>query len=146
MAEAELALRRLFGLAHENGDATASLETFSVWSQPTPGVDPLVASLAACYEGIAVLMAFGDVERARETWKPLGFLENWYVIGSFDNVFLPALGGNLALVLNIDNAGGTATLNVASSVVPEPSSFALLGIGVLAMAGYGWRQKRCSVA
>ena len=35
---------------------------------------------------------------------------------------------------------------VADSVVPEPSSLALLGIGGIALVGYGYRRKRTPVA
>jgi hypothetical protein len=31
---------------------------------------------------------------------------------------------------------------VATQVIPEPSSLALLGIGAIALVGYGWRRKR----
>ncbi len=40
----------------------------------------------------------------------------------------------------------TNPLRVQSAVVPEPSTFALLSIGGLALAGYGWRRKRQQAA
>jgi len=38
------------------------------------------------------------------------------------------------------------TLNISEAVVPEPSSLALLGIGGIALVGYGYRRKRTPVA
>ena len=38
------------------------------------------------------------------------------------------------------------TLTEKAPVVPEPSTFALLGIGGLALVGYGWRRKRQQAA
>jgi len=35
---------------------------------------------------------------------------------------------------------GTVTLNI--SAVPEPSTFTNMGLGLLGMAGYGWRRRR----
>jgi hypothetical protein len=38
------------------------------------------------------------------------------------------------------------TLNISEAVVPEPSSIILLGIGGIALVGYGYRRKRTPVA
>jgi hypothetical protein len=40
--------------------------------------------------------------------------------------------------LNLDNLAFTPT----TSAVPEPASLTLLGLGVVGLAGYGWRRKR----
>ena len=36
----------------------------------------------------------------------------------------------------------TITYTYEAPAVPEPSAFALLGIGGVALVGYGWRRKR----
>jgi hypothetical protein len=36
--------------------------------------------------------------------------------------------------------------NQFNTAVPEPSSLALLGIGIAGMAGYGWRRRKLAVA
>lgn len=42
-----------------------------------------------------------------------------------------------------ENRQGVAQYGIAAiAVVPEPSSFVLLGIGGVALIGYGWRRKR----
>ena len=48
-------------------------------------------------------------------------------------------------VVDDGSFGGFAnplTLNISEAVVPEPSSLALLGIGGIALVGYGYRRKR----
>ncbi len=43
--------------------------------------------------------------------------------------------------------GGTFQIHLhPSTAVPEPSTFVLLGIGGVALVGYGWRRKRKSAA
>ena len=39
------------------------------------------------------------------------------------------------------SAVATPTAGAVASVVPEPSTFVLLGIGVLGLLGYGWRRR-----
>ena len=31
---------------------------------------------------------------------------------------------------------------IALAAIPEPSSFAIMGLGLIGMAGYGWRRRR----
>ena len=40
------------------------------------------------------------------------------------------------------NAFAVDEIEVGSNAVPEPSSFALLGLGVVALCGYGWRKRK----
>jgi hypothetical protein len=42
----------------------------------------------------------------------------------------------------ISGADLTVHSEIQPSPVPEPSSLALLGMGVISMIGYGWRRKR----
>jgi PEP-CTERM motif len=41
---------------------------------------------------------------------------------------------------------GTWSQTVQTSAVPEPSSYALVGVGGLCLAGYAWRRRRLAVA
>ncbi len=41
-----------------------------------------------------------------------------------------------------DSTGLSATISTPDTVVPEPSSVALLGMGLLTICGYGWRRRR----
>ena len=57
--------------------------------------------------------------------------------------------GTYGVLGNDNSLGGFAnphTLNISEAVVPEPSSLALLGIGGIALVGYGYRRKRTPVA
>ena len=57
--------------------------------------------------------------------------------------------GTYGVLDDNDPLGGFAnplTLNISEAVVPEPSSLALLGIGGIALVGYGYRRKRTPVA
>ncbi|MBN1441900.1 MAG: DUF3857 domain-containing protein, partial [Planctomycetes bacterium] len=85
MPEADLALRRIAELMGRDASARRLQDLLAEWSRPGDGVDPLVAALAVYHAGWASLQAEGDVEKAREVWKPLGFLESWRVIGAFEN-------------------------------------------------------------
>ena len=38
----------------------------------------------------------------------------------------------------------TIDYSTASAAVPEPSTFAIMGLGMIGMAGYGWRRRRKS--
>jgi catechol 2,3-dioxygenase-like lactoylglutathione lyase family enzyme len=51
------------------------------------------------------------------------------------------LSGSTYTSLNGTNAGGMDAFVASISSVPEPSTFALLGVGVLALAGYAWRRR-----
>ncbi|MCZ6793862.1 MAG: DUF3857 domain-containing protein, partial [Planctomycetota bacterium] len=83
--EIELALRRLAFLSAKYGEGARSLPSFLALSEPREGADPLLSALARYHAGYASLQTDGDLDRAREIWKPLGFLESWWVVGSFDN-------------------------------------------------------------
>ena len=63
-------------------------------------------------------------------------LLNGPTTGSFAQVGLPAL--NNGLQWNTSNLYTTGTV----SVTPEPSTFALLGVGAVALVGYRWRSRR----
>ena len=55
--------------------------------------------------------------------------------------------GTYEVVDNVSNGfANPLTLNISEAVVPEPSSLALLGIGGIALVGYGYRRKRTPVA
>jgi hypothetical protein len=58
--------------------------------------------------------------------------------GSFSQISLPALNNGLSW--------NTTSLysNGEISVVPEPSTFALLAAGALGLLGYGWRRRRAA--
>jgi len=56
---------------------------------------------------------------------------------------------NPVVLLQVDSTSGgvfTLTQFPSTAVVPEPSTFALLGIGGIALVAYGWRRKRQQAA
>ena len=57
-------------------------------------------------------------------------------LGTFATCDLPALTGGLSWDSSRLDTDGVV------SVVPEPSTFVLLGIGALALLGYAWRRRR----
>ncbi len=65
---------------------------------------------------------------------------------AFDQVTFSSSAGSLADNLFVDFDNLSFGPIETTAVVPEPSTFALLGIGGLALAGYGWRRKRQQAA
>ncbi len=86
---------------------------------------------------------------------PLLTLNQW--LGTFDSEFMAAELVSVSVGVGTFNQGQTGYFDNVTigtdagsmnynfevgAVVPEPSTFALLGIGSLALIGYGWRRKR----
>ena len=46
------------------------------------------------------------------------------------------------LVVTFGKGGGSFSADLSNSIVPEPSSLAIAGLGGLAMIGYGLRRRR----
>ena len=60
---------------------------------------------------------------------------------SLDGVYTVDTGTGL-LTLSVSLPDGTESFAIPKTVIPEPSSLALSGFGVLMLAGYGWRRRR----
>ncbi len=115
-----------------------SLDRFTLELRFGPGVTP-DPSLTVTDWFFQVL----DFDVDNNFLDPLWNLNNNASFGSLE-VRSGGLGGTI-----IDGTGPDAVVTVTrvtNNVVPEPSTFALLGIGGAAVIGYGWRRKRRQAA
>lgn len=72
--------------------------------------------------------------------------QNSWNMEFFDNAMFPfngAITGQYQVYLAaFSGSTQVARTDITVNVVPEPSSFVLLGIGVIGVAGYGWRRRK----
>lgn len=109
LAEAELALRRLDQVWGDQGNGPDSIAIFATLAGlDSPGgaagaAEREITSYARYLHGWALLDMGAPVAAAGAAWKDLGFLQNWQVIGPFDNErgsqFLTELGPEKGLEL-----------------------------------------------
>ena len=99
---------------------------------PGSGYDQLdISGLATLNGTLDVNPLNGFTPSAGESFEIL----NGRTTGSFSQISLPALSNGLNW--NTSNLDTNGTI----SVTPEPSTLALLGAGVIGLAGYAWRRR-----
>jgi hypothetical protein len=80
-------------------------------------------------------------ESLLDTKTSASYSTSYLVLTKFPTV----LGGSTAYVGLTANTTGTIDQyfsNFQFSAIPEPSTFALLGVGAVSLLGYGWRRRR----
>lgn len=98
--------------------------------------------------------AVGSATGTQQLLRPTDPFENQAGAGNGDDIGNFALTGATAGNDNFRNSTenlsgfGNYTLNVTMQVapVPEPTTWAMMGMGVIGMVGIGWRRKRCGAS
>lgn len=87
LPEVELAIVRLAKLRFQNGDSSVDRDVLSAWAERTD--TPLLAATARRQLGFVLLSSephsADRLQRVRELWKPLFYLDQFQLIGPFDN-------------------------------------------------------------
>lgn len=83
LAEAELSLARLRSLRARHGTAGADREVLELWAARDDA--PFVAATARRDLGFVLLALGRERSEADAAWAPLFHLDNWHIVGPFDN-------------------------------------------------------------